>query len=192
MKVSKDRSIAFAWTGMLGVAVFIIAWLCADAIDTAWQFGVNTLSEFGISDTDASLYFNYGCCLIAGLLVAVFGVGRAACGKNVGHTAGGIFLFLGGVALILVGFFTMDDDVAHKTVAASAALFILLSMIAIAAGNWTADRKIFAGVGIVFIFVLIAMAIAYDLAELEAYGIILAMIWLLLESMNMILSSRKG
>jgi len=191
MKASKDRSIAFAWAGMIGVAAFIIAWMCAEAVDTAWQFGINTLSEFGVSDTDASLYFNYGC-MITGILVAVFGVGRAVYAKNVGHSLGGVLLVFGGASLALVGVYTMDDGDLHKFVAVCAALFIFLSMIAIAAGNWSANRKILAGIGIVFVFLLIAMCMAYDIAKLEAYGIILAMIWFLLESVNMILSSRKG
>ncbi|MDR0509330.1 MAG: DUF998 domain-containing protein [Candidatus Methanoplasma sp.] len=192
MTDSKNHNVAFAWAGMLGVAVFIIAWMCADAIDTAWQFGVNTLSEFGVSDTDARLYFNYGCCWAAGLLMAVFGIGRALNGKNEGHIIGGVLLFLSGIALVLIGFFTLDDDAAHKFIAVSAALFLFMSMIAITAGNWAADRKVFAGVGVVVIFILVAMLFAYDLAELEAYGIIAAMVWFLAESVNLVLSCRKG
>ena len=190
MKVSKDHSIAFAWVGMVGVAAFITVWLCAENADAAWQFGVNTLSEFGISDTDAKLYFNFGC-MITGILVAVFGVGRTLYAKNAGHIAGGVFLFFGGIALALVGFFTMDDGNIHNFVAIAAALFIFLAMIAVAAGNWVANRHIFAGVGIVIVCLLIAMYFAYDVAELEGYGIILAMIWFVVESVNMIISRRK-
>jgi len=191
MKTSKDRSIAFAWFGMIGVAVFIMVWLCAAAADTTWQFGTNTLSEFGVSKTDASLYFNYGC-MITGILVAAFGAGRALYAKNIGHSAGGVLLVLGGAALALVGVYTMDDGDIHKYVAVSAALFIFLSMIAMAAGNWYANRKALAGIGIVFVFLLIAMCMSYEVAKLEAYGIIIAMIWFLLESVNMIVSCRKG
>ena len=192
MKILKDRSITFAWAGMVGVAVFIIAWMCADAVDAAWQFGVNTLSDFGVSDTDAKLYFNYGCCGLAGIFVGVFGIGRALYGKNAGHAAGGVLLAFGGAALILVGIYTLDDGDAHKIVAASSALLLFSSMIATAAGNWAADKKLFAGIGVVFILLVSAMAFACDLAELEAYGIIVAMAWLLTESVNMILSKRKG
>ncbi len=190
MKLLNDRSTGFAWFGILGVAVFMTIWLFASAADPAWEFGVNTLSEFGISDTDAKLFFNFGC-MITGILMAVFGVGRAAYGKNVGHSVGGSMIFVAGVALALVGVFTMDQGYVHSFVAVVAALFIFMAMIAIAAGNWAAGKKVLAGVGVVMVFMLSAMAIAYDVAMLEAYGIILAMIWFLLESMNMILSSGK-
>jgi len=191
MKAYKDRSIAFAWVGMIGVAVFIIAWICAAAIDTTWQFGTNTLSELGISSTDASYYFNYGC-RVTGILIAIFAIGRTAYAKNAGHDVGGILLFFGGAALALVGVYTMNDGEMHKYVALAAAWLIYLAMISIAAGNWAANRKILAGIGVVFVFVLAAMFFAYDLATLEAYGIIIAIIWFLLESTNMIISSRKG
>jgi len=191
MKVSKDRSIAFAWFGFIGVAAFIIAWVSADAIDTVWQFGINNISDLGVSDTDAKLYFNYGC-IIAGILLVIMGIGRAVYAKNAGHTAGGVLIIFGSIALALVGWFTADDGDLHTFVAVFAALLIFLAMIAIAAGNWAAGRKVFAGVSIIIVFLVTAMLFAYDIAGLEAYGIILAMIWFLVESVNMIYSSKKS
>jgi hypothetical membrane protein len=176
---------------MIGVAAFIFAWVCAASIDTAWQFGVNTLSEFGISDTDASLYFNYGCCMITGAFIVAFGIGRAACAKNKGHAAGGTLLAVGGVFLALVGWFTMDAWDTHRLVAVSMAALMFFGIVAVSAGNWAADRKVFAGVGVIVAFMLATMSIAFDVAELEAYGIILAMIWLLSESVNMILCRKN-
>jgi hypothetical membrane protein len=175
---------------MIGVAVFVIAWVCAASVDTAWQFGVNNLSEFGISDTDARLYFNYGC-ILAGIIVAIFGAGRALNTENAGHTAGGAFIAVGGVFLALIGVFTMDSSL-HNLVAVSAALFILMGIVAVTAGNWAADRKIIAGAGIVFVVFLSVMLLVFDVAELEAYGIILALVWFLIESVNMILLGKKG
>ncbi|MCL1979028.1 MAG: DUF998 domain-containing protein [Methanomassiliicoccaceae archaeon] len=189
MKALKDNSIAFSWFGIIGVAVFIIAWMCAASIDATWQFGVNTLSEFGISDTDASYYFNYGC-RITGILIVVTGIGRVLYSKNAGYTIGGILLAVGGFFLALVGVYTMDTD-AHSLVAVCMAVFLFAAIIAIAAGNWAADRKVFAGVGIASAFILFVLAIAGDTAVLEAYGIIVAMIWFLAESVNVILYRRK-
>jgi hypothetical membrane protein len=176
---------------MIGVAVFITAWVCAASVDTAWQFGVNTLSEFGISDTAASLYFNYGC-MLTGLLIMIFGLGRALNAANWGHIAGGALIVFGGAFLALVGVYTMDEGNVHYFVAISAALFISLGMAAVAIGNWSADKKIFAGVGIVSVCLFIIMVFALDVAEIEAYGIILAMVWFLTESVNMILSGKKS
>jgi len=190
MSFQKDHSVAFSWLGMIGVAVFLIAWACAASIDTAWQFGVNTLSEFGVSDTDASLYFNYGC-MITGILVAAFGLGRAAYPKNKWHVGGGIFLALGGIFLALVGMFTMDSWDTHRLVAIYMTTFLFFGIVAVTAGNWAAERKIFAGIGIVAICMLVCMMFAFDVAKIEAYGIMLAMVWFLAESVNMILCRKN-
>jgi hypothetical membrane protein len=189
----KDHSAIFAWLGLVAVAVFTIAWICAASLDTAWHFGVNTLSEFGISDTAARYYFNYGC-IITGLLVMIFGFGRTAFGKNLGHGVGGALLVSGGIALALVGVFTMDysTEQMHYIIAMTMAAFFFGAIIAITFGNWFADRKIFAGVGIVVIFCLIPMIFVLDVAAIEGYGIVLALIWLTTESMNMLISDQKN
>ncbi|MCL2149010.1 MAG: DUF998 domain-containing protein [Methanomassiliicoccaceae archaeon] len=190
MKASRDRSAAFAWFGMIGVAAFIISWACAASIDSAWEFGVNTLSEFGVSGTDASLYFNYGC-MATGALVALFGIGCAAYARNAGRAVGGALLVLAGAALALVGVYTMDSGDAHTFVAVTFAVLALSAMVAIAAGNWAEDKKVSAGVAIVAVCLLVTMALAFDVAKLEAYGIIIAMVWLLVESVNMVVSGGK-
>jgi hypothetical membrane protein len=191
MKNQKDHSVAFSWSAIVGVAIFLIMWMCAASADTAWEFGINTLSEFGISDTDASSYFNYGC-MITGILVVLFGFGHAMYPKNAGHTVGGIFLVLGGALLALIGIITMDYGDQHNYVAILAAFFLFAAMIAITAGNWAAEKKIFAGVGIVISCLLVAMLFEYDVAKFEAYGIILMMIWFLAESIRMIMSAKKN
>ena len=191
MKVSKDRSIAFAWFGFIGVAAFAIALICAEAIDTTWQFGVNYLSDLGISETDASSYFNTGC-LIAGILLAVFGIGRAAFPKNAGHIAGGVLIVFGSIAFALIGVYTSDTGDTHTFLAYTAVLFVFMAIVAVTVGNWIADRKVFAGVGVIVVLMLAAMALAYDAPKFEAYGIVLAMIWFVVEGINMIISSEKN
>jgi hypothetical membrane protein len=189
----KDHSAVFAWLGLIAVVIFAIAWICAASLEPGWHFGVNTLSEFGISDTAAKYYFNYGC-MITGILVTIFGAGRTGSAKNLGQAVGGALLFSGGIALALIGVYTMDPSTydVHTLLAATMAAFFFGAMIAIAFGNWYANRKIFAGVGIVVTFCLVPMMFALDLAAFEGYGIILAMIWLIAESVNMIISSRKN
>lgn len=191
MTVSKDHSSAFAWAGILGAAVFIIMLAYMGSTNGGWQFGSSVLCKSDLSGTDLDLIFKLGC-MLSGILLAVFGIGRTAYAKNAGHTAGGVFLIIGGIAFAFVGMFSLSDMRDwHYFVAVSAAVFILLAVIAIAAGNWVADRKILAGIGVVFTFMTVAMFFAYDLANLESYGFILAIIWVILESVNMIASSGK-
>lgn len=190
MKFLNCRSIAFFWFGILAVAVFGISWVGATIIDDSWVFGVNTLSEFGISDTNAKYYFNGGC-LITGALVAVFGFGHSVARKNPGYTAGGIFMVIGGVFLALIGIITMNAGAAHGYVAVLAAVYLLLSMISVGVGSWISDNKLFAGITLVFVFILVAMSLVYNLAELEGYGIILAIVWFILESIRMMIFDGK-
>jgi hypothetical membrane protein len=192
MKGSKDHSAAFAWVGLIAIVVFLFAWICADAIDAAWVFAVNTISELGVSETDASLYFNYGC-RFTGILLVIFGAGRAIYSKNAGHTAEGVLIIIGGAALALVGVYTMDgDDQSHLFVSVAAALFMYLAIIASAAGSWVKGNKMFAGLSIIISLVLFAMFFAYDLAKLEAYGIILVMVWMLANCIDIIVTKRKS
>ena len=193
MTKTKDHNVSFAWLGILGIVTFVISWICAISLDPSWTFAENTLSEFGISDTDAQYFFNYGCCIISGALIVLFGFGNIICAKNSGYQAGGVLLMIAGAMLALVGVATMDvgNGNLHDYVAGTMALFLLLSMIALTAANWTADRKLWSGVSIVIIFVLVAMILNYTVAELEAYGVILIAIWILMESVRMIMTSGK-
>jgi hypothetical membrane protein len=192
MKLSNDYSAMFAWLGLVGVVVFAIAWICAASLDASWQFAVNNLSEFGISDTAAKYYFNYGC-VITGILVTLFGAGRTIFAKNLGHAVGGALLFSGGIALAFVGVYTMDpatNDI-HVLLAITAAAFFFGAIVAATFGNWYSDKKIFAGIGIIVILCLIPMIFFLEIAALEAYGIILVMIWIAAECLNLIISSKK-
>jgi len=188
----KDHSALFAWLGLVAVVVFAMAWICAASVDTAWHFGVNNLSEFGISDTAARSYFNYGC-MITGILVTVFGAGRTAFAINIGHALGGALLFSGGIALALIGVYTMapETNEIHVIVALTAAVFIFAAIVAITFGNWYANRKLLAGIGIVVIFCMIPIALFLNIPSIEGYGIILALIWLTAESASMLIYKKK-
>ena len=67
-----------------------------------------------------------------------------------------------------------------------------MGMIAVGAGNWFSDQKMFGGITVIFACMFVAMFFAYDVAKIEAYGIILAMIWFLIESVRMIMTAKKN
>jgi len=190
----KNHNVAFSWFGVLGVAVFLICWVAATVADPSWEFATNTLSEFGISDTDAAYFFNYGCCILTGALLAIFGVGNVLTAKNNGYLVGGLLLIVGSAFLALVGIVTMNygNGDPHDVIATSMAAILVFSVAAFAIGNWNADRKIVAGTSMVIVIIIICMAIEYSAAELEAYGIILMFAWIIIECMRMITTKRKG
>lgn len=176
MKVKKDHSVAFAWFGLIAIAAFIIAWMGAAALDPAWEFGVDELSDLGVSETDAQYYFNYGC-IITGALIALFGIGNALYHRNYGETVGGCFLVLGGIFMALIGIFTSDSPDMHKFVTIVMFTFLLCAVISNIASDWHENRMIFAGLSIVLIFVAIGLYLFYEFAAFEAWGVILLMIW---------------
>jgi hypothetical membrane protein len=151
---------------------------------------VDTLSGFGVSETDASFYFNYGC-IITGVLLAVFGAGIGLYSKHIGYCVGGTLLFAGGILFALVGVYTQDVGDLHAAVAIGGALCIFAGMISVTVANWVSGRKVFAGFGIVAACVVLFAAFALPLAGLEAYGILAGMIWILAECVNIILRRKN-
>ena len=86
---AKKHAAAFGWFGVLAVAVFSIIWLACYSVDTSWVWGKNSISDFGISDTDAASFFKYGCAIV-GVLLAIFGIGEVVNKKKFGYVFSGI------------------------------------------------------------------------------------------------------
>lgn len=186
----KNHNVLFAWFGILAVAVFSVAWMCAAAVDPSWVFGKNMISEFGISDTNAKYLFNYGC-MVTGALTVVFGLGyiiRTKCNKN---KIIGVIIATGGVFLALVGVFTMDTGSGslHSLVAVLMAFFIACAVIASAAKDWRSGREMFTGITVALVTIIIITLITCEFPMFEACAAIAVLIWLTLESVKIILDA---
>ena len=193
MESVTERRTLLPCLGLSIVIVFAIFWALSTQLDPSWKFAVNTLSEFGISGTLAEYTFNYGCCVLCGTLMTLFAIGNLRKATNRGYRMGSILLIIGGILLAFVGIVTMDvgDGTPHDIVAQSMTLFLVLSAVAFAFGNWKTGNKIVTGIVLAMVCMIISMVINFTVAQLEAYGIILIMIWILVESMR-IFSPRKA
>jgi hypothetical membrane protein len=188
----KTHNVAFAWAGILAAAAFSIVWLAASSLDPSWVFGQDVLSDFGISGTDAELYFNYGCA-VTGVLIAIFGIGIIVNHINAGHIVGGTLLIIGGILVLLVGLVPLDSlggDI-HTRLGYLFGIVAFAAAASTAAGNWASGQRVFGGLTLVLLIASTAMYLSYEFAEFESYVTIIALIWLVLESIALMLRKKK-
>ena len=180
---AKKHTTAFGWCGLLAVLAFVAMWIACVLLDSSWTWGQNAISDFGISDTDAASYFKYGM-IIAGALLAVFGVGEAFNKKQTGYIVSGIMLVLTGICLALVGTFTLNyyNGDLHHMFAYMTCIFMLAAVIAAAAQYWACGRIVVGGISIVIFCAAMAAVIAFPFEKFEVTVIVLALIWLIMHA----------
>lgn len=184
----KTHSTAIGWVGVIAVVAFCIMWLACLGADSSWSWGNNSLSDFGVSHTDAADYFNYGL-VIAGALLALYGVGRLQTSqKKIGFSIGGALLTLTGFAVILIGMLTKDIDSGnyHDFFGILTIIFLAVAVIAITAQEYLDGRILPVGVSLVLIFAVASFAIVFDFEEFEVYSIVACLIWVLMDAALMI------
>lgn len=189
---AKKHPAAFGWFGVLAVAVFSIVWLACYSADTSWVWGENSISDFGISDTDAASFFKYGCA-IAGILLATFGIGEIVNKKQTGYVFSGVMTVLTGICLVIVGFVTLDykgGDL-HDFFAILAAVFAAATVVSWAAQTWKCGHEILAGVSIILFCTVLACMFAYHFEKFEVIALVLALIWYGLYSASTIAYNTK-
>jgi hypothetical membrane protein len=179
---------SLAVAGVVAAALFIVMWVITMSLDTSWVLGQNTLSDFGVSATDAKYYFNYGC-MIIGALLAIFGLGIVLDRKNPGYVTSGLLLIIGGIAFIGIGYFTKDfgNGNLHVFIATFFGIVMMFAMIAMAAGDWK-EGKIFAGgIGLVVLIVCISSFLVLPMAAWEALAAVFTCIWMTTQSVKILL-----
>lgn len=187
----KTHNVAFAWTGIFAAAIFAAVWIAASSLDTSWEFGKDVLSDLGVSGGTAEAVFNYGS-VIAGVFLAIFGIGTTVSSVNNGHVVVGTLLTIAGVLLILVGLVPLESfgSDTHTALGKVFGLVIFAAAAAAAASNWFGGQKIFGGLGLIFVFAAISLYLSYDFAEFESYVAVIGILWVGLEGVALML--RKG
>ena len=104
-----DRS---SYVLYIGILFFAGCWIAGALIDRSWTFGVNTMSELGISDTFARYLFLAGC-VGAGLCVSLYGYFESSETGSALKQYSFYALIPAGLFLIGVGIFTMDYGIVH-------------------------------------------------------------------------------
>ena len=173
------------------IAIFVgalVPFLFGIAIltDGFWTFNVNTLSDLGVSPVEATaMIFNYTC-IIAGLLVVIFGIGKLfiRCGYD---AASGFFTAIGGILLMAIGFIT-EDYSTHLPIAYSFFAIMTIAILISAAGDVTKERNITVAITAIVVVIILATAFGLNVAGVEVVSVIGMCVWLIAQGFSLVFS----
>jgi len=165
--------------GLAAAAVFGLSWIFAAMADPEWTFGSDMLSDLGVSNASASMFFNMGC-VAGGVMLAICGAGIALTGAR-SYRVSGTAIGLAGISLIFVGVFPSDTGRVHEFFAIGLFIFGMIAMAAMTAGDWLRRRVFFACAGAVMILFIFATFAKGPLAYSEGMAVAVLLLWL---SMN--------
>lgn len=175
---------------LIAVIVFAVCWFAASVSDPGWVFGANYLSDLGVSDyTWAHKFFNGGC-LIAGVLLALCGLGLIVSRNKMLDICAGLFAVIAGTAMALIGLVTSDEGDPHVYIAAAAIGFGFLGLIALSIRDWIDGLKIMALLTPLGIIVLVISCLIFNLnvskitPEVETVAITVLLLLFLLQGMK--------
>ncbi len=152
-------------------------------MDTTWVFGQQTLSELGISETDAKYIFNFAC-NIGGVLLALFGVGIVLQKTNEYTVFSGILVVCAGVFLFLIGIFTMNigNGNLHNFVAMTFGILMIIAILSMAIGDLKDGKIVFSGISIIVLMCIMSFIIAFNLPMWEPLAIFTMFIWVIVQT----------
>ena len=155
---------------------FATMWILSATIDGKWTFGVNSLSDMGISENAVSAFlFNFGC-IVAGLGGFVISLATFAYGKKFlrfgGIVAAASFLFLS-----LVGVFTLNTYEAHSFVASTFGVLLFISIVLSSISDYKVSWYLY--FDIPFIVAVAAVVLTQPFPLWEAITVISSLIWIM-------------
>ena len=176
-----------ALLGIFVGALLPLAFIVAIFADGSWTFNYNTLSDLGISSNQtAADIFNYSC-IIGGILVGVFGVGKFII-KDGSDAASGIVLGAAGFLFMLVGFITKDTLSLHIAIATVAGFLLLVAVVIGAYSDWNHGRLVAGAVGGIGVTISIATFVGLAFPGFEVVSIFAGLIWLIAEGASLAFS----
>lgn len=176
--------------GLVGIIIFSICWICAVILDGTWVFGENMVSDLGVSDTDAKYFFNYGC-IAAGIIIYVYGILTAYFNKSTLDRICYVLIAIAGMFLIGVGTFTEDLGWPHNLCAYSLFIAVFISAILRIILDLINRDRVFAAVTSVLIISTIIVAATQTFPFLEAFAIIIILIWITLVCLKTIIKTKE-
>lgn len=167
----------FVICGVIGVAVYAIVGFALMFVDPNWHFGSNCLSDFGISSTPFVAAFFNGSCIVGGILIMIFGIGKVLIENKLNKLAG-VLLIIGSIAMVLVGIFTIDvNKHVHDTCAAVfAGCFISGIIFATLSDIMKKDKLILISGILIAVFALLGLFFT-SAGCAEVIGIVSGIIW---------------
>ena len=172
----------FAYLAFIMPAFFAVMWIVSATIDGKWAFGVNSLSDMGISENAVSAFlFNFGC-IVTGLFGAIIGLGSFIYGRKTVR-AGGALYIISMVFLSFVGVFTLHSSL-HEFVASSFGVFFALSIVTSSISDWKLSWYFYFDVAFMVIGIIIITTQVFEVWE--PLLVIASMIWTLVIGYKMI------
>lgn len=193
MNVSYRSPGPFAAIGFL--AAFALAVIITVAInaDASWVYGESKLSDLGTSDVDLTKnLFNYGR-IVVGVLILVFGIGKAYTEDGC-NCASGCFVAFAAVFLIIAGF--LQTSSGNSDTVEAAALFVCIFQIVAVAlsavGDWNDGAKLNAALSSILILIIIGCLVGMNIEKVQVIAIACNIVWMLGVSAKMTYDSRKA
>ena len=193
MNVSYRHPGPVAAIGLLAAFAFAVIFAVAANADSSWIYGESMISDLGVSDVQLSAdLFNYGC-LIVGVLLFVFGVGKAACEFGC-NRASGCMLAIAAIFLILIGYIHSDfgNGNTHEAIAILLFLFLFVASVLSAIGDWKDGARLNGALTSILILAVIACAVGMNIEKVEVIAAACSIIWIMGISVKMIFESRKA
>ena len=190
MMPRNESPIPFCMIGFLAVAVFCVCWITAVCADPTWKFGKDSLSDMGVSDVPLTADLFMAACIITGLLGMVFSLSKIKFEKG-GNRISGYLLLASCFFLIGVGIFNMEYNGGDMHYLNAYLFFglILLSVIASAVGDYSEGRYKYLAATVGLLVLIFGCVALTEFAMYEAIGVIAAMVWLVLQSLKLVIAS---
>ena len=181
---------------LLAVIIFSFCWFAASVSDPGWVFGANYLSDLGVSDYAlANKFFNVGC-LAGGAMLALCGIAIVTSKKDNLDLFAGIFAFIAGIAMALIGVVTEDVETAHILIALTAFGFGFLGLIMLSLKDRSNGLNILGALTPLGIIVVLLSYVMFNLnetmltPEVETVAIIVLLLLFLLQGMKFLYHGR--
>ena len=187
MSGNQSSPALFALAGISGAFLFSVVWILAVSADTTWTFGINTLSDLGVSSVAiAADLFNFGC-ISTGLLMMVFGLGKTR-SPYPHDSASGVLFMIAGLFLALVGVFPSDNRDIHLFVAYTFFTVATIAIVVSVVGDGKYGRNISAAMGGCIVLIGIASAFFQTIEGLEAICVMCFLAWVVIDSIKLAFS----
>jgi hypothetical membrane protein len=169
--------IAFGFAAILSMISFLAMWLFAMLSDQSWTFNADPLYMLGLSSVaDAKLFFSLGC-IAGGVFAVMYGAGTATMHRGYLRSAGGTFVLIIGIILVLAGILFLTTGEVVECMETAALILGAAALVCVIASDWKKEKMMTAA----FYFFILAIVMIHVLIngfEIESsmYALILFMI----------------
>jgi len=165
-----------------GVAALFLT-IIAIFADGKWEYGVNMLSELGISQSVvAANIFNY-LMIIGGILMTIVGIGMTAARKDLYGRISSILLSIGMFAVIFVGVYNCKTDV-HNTFAYIGFAALIISLLVYAYSVSLTDRMFEKACLAAVIVVILGSLGTLNIPSMEVITFACLCVWLMVQGLS--------